>query len=124
MDMLNLNHTLQQTRLPLEQDRVMALDRKLKNHENKKELMKTAQQFEGIFLKQLMDAMDKTVDRSGFMSGGSGEEMFRSMLFDKVSELAATRPGGTGFGIAEAIYRQLEPLVREDNGSNTKGGAS
>lgn len=111
-----------QTRFSLEQAKVGALNDKLKSHENKEELMKTARQFEGIFFKQLFDAMDKTIDRSGFLSGGSGEEMFRGLLFDKISESVSTRAGGSGFGVAEAIYRQLEQNLPKQNREETSQG--
>lgn len=87
---------------------VHALNRKLESRENREELKKAAAQFEGMFLKMIMAEMDKTVERSDFLSGGHAEEMFRGMLFDHIAEQTATRPGGTGFGLAEAIYRQLE----------------
>jgi peptidoglycan hydrolase FlgJ len=115
-----------QTSFPVEQAKLMSLERKLKNHENKEELMKTARQFEGIFFKQMMDAMDKTIERSGFLSGGNGEDMFRGMLYDKISEVNSTRQGGSGFGLAEAIYRQMEHQLPKDQGANvgkSGGGA-
>lgn len=102
-----LNNSLQST-FALEQTKVMSLTHKLKNHENKAELMKTARQFEGVFIKQLLAAMDSTIDRSGFMGGGSAEEMFRGQLYDHIANNISTRPGGSGFGIAETIYSQLE----------------
>src|SRR5689334_17001241 len=108
MDMFSPIQNTAQTNVLADETKVMSLERKLKNHENKAELMKTARQFEGIFFKQMLDAMDKTIDRSGFMDGGNGEEMFRGMLYDKISEINSTRTGGSGFGLAEAIYRQME----------------
>lgn len=108
MNLPNLSDTDFQTRFSMEQAKVMSLNGKLKNHENKKDLMETAKAFEGIFFKQLLDAMDKTVERSGLFDGGSAEETFRGMLYDQISESISKRSGGSGFGIAEAIYRQLE----------------
>lgn len=75
---------------------------------DQKKLKKAAQEFEGIFIQQLLDAMDKTVDReNSLMGGGSAEEYFRGMMNEEVAKSLATRPGGSGFGLAEAIYRQM-----------------
>lgn len=74
-----------------------------------KKLKKAAQEFEGVFIQQLLEAMDKTVDRSDSMlSGGSAEEYFRSMLNESVAKSMATGPSGSGFGLAESIYKQME----------------
>ncbi len=112
MDLITNLQTTQQARFSLENAKLKSLNARPQNHENKEDLMKTARQFEGIFMKQLFDAMDKTVDRSdSILSGGSGEDMFRGMMYDKISESMASRPGGSGMGLAEAIYRQLEKRI-------------
>ena len=95
--------------------RVFSLERKLKTHENKAELMKTAKQFEGIFIQQMFQAMDKTVDRSNSLFGNSqGEQMFRDLMYQHMGEGFADRQGGSGFGLAESIYKQLESHVKAD----------
>jgi len=72
-------------------------------------LKKAAQEFEGVFIQQLLEAMDKTVDRTDSMlGGGSAEEYFRSMLNESVAKEMATGPIGSGFGLAESIYKQME----------------
>jgi flagellar protein FlgJ len=75
---------------------------------DKQKLKETAQQFEGIFIKQLLDAMDKTIDRSGMLSGGHAEEMFRGMMNDEVSKKMAER---NGLGLAQSIYRQVSQIM-------------
>ncbi len=107
MELFSTNDAQTRAELTLQQNRMMALQRPLKSRENKEDLMKAAREFEGVFFKQLLSAMDKTVDRSGLLSGGSGEEMFRGMMYDKISEMSADRPGGSGLGLAEMIYKQL-----------------
>lgn len=72
------------------------------------ELKKASQQMEGIFVQQMIEAMDKTVDREdSIMGGGEGEEMFREMMNQNIAEQISTSPGGSGFGIADVMYRQL-----------------
>lgn len=77
------------------------------SNQDQKKLKKAAQEFEALFFKQIIEQMDKTVERGDFYSGGSAEEMFRSMMFDEVAMQMATRPGGSGLGIAEMVYRDL-----------------
>jgi Rod binding domain-containing protein len=95
--------------------RVYSLEHKLKTRENKEELMKTAKQFEGIFIQQMFQAMDKTVDRSNSLFGNTqGEQMFRDMMYQHMGEGFADRHGGSGFGLADAIYKQLETHVKAE----------
>jgi Rod binding domain-containing protein len=77
-------------------------------------LKKAAQEFEGVFIKQLLDVMDKTVERSGLLDGGSAEETFRGMLNDEIAKSISTRPGGSGFGLAEVIYRQMDQAMKAE----------
>lgn len=124
MDMLNpAQNNLDQARFSLEQAKIRSLTQRFKNHENEKELMDTARRFEGVFIQQLLNEMDKTIERSGFLSGGSAEDTFRGLLYQNVADMIATRQGGSGFGLAEAIYKQLEQrLPQEELQNNTNGG--
>ncbi len=107
MDFFSPINPQEKALLSLDQGKLRALSDRFHNHETPQELMKTAKDFEGIFVKQLLAEMDKTIDRAGLFDGGTGEETFRGMLYDKMAESIATRPGGSGLGLAEAIYRQL-----------------
>jgi peptidoglycan hydrolase FlgJ len=80
--------------------------------ENKTEekLMKASQQFEAVFLGQLFNEMDKTVERDEMFSGGRGEEMFRSMFYDEIANNTAGDPS-TSFGLAKQIYEQMKDLT-------------
>jgi flagellar protein FlgJ len=75
---------------------------------DEKKLRKASQEFEAVFIQQLLDAMEKTVNREdSILSGGHAEETFRGMLHQHISLSVANRPGGSGFGLAEQIYRQI-----------------
>ena len=90
--------------------RLDQLEAQFRDPENKdqKALKKAAQEFESIFVQQFLEAMDKTVDRTdSIMSGGSAEEYFRGMMNEHVAKNIATGPGGSGFGLAEAVYRDM-----------------
>ena len=68
-------------------------------------LRKTAHQLEGVFVDQLFKAMRDTVPHDGYLDGGSGEDMFTSMLDSKVADEA---PAQWTHGLADGIYRQLQ----------------
>lgn len=97
------------------------LQRQYLNPENKdqKKLKKAAQEFEAIFVQQMLDAMDKTIDReNSFISGGSSEQYFRGMLNEEIAKSMSTRQGGSGFGLAETIYRQMSKTTAKSENVN------
>jgi flagellar protein FlgJ len=65
---------------------------------------KTAQDFEGFYLSQVFDTMFSGLGSDAMFGGGNGETMFRSLLVNEYSKLAA-RTGG--FGIADAVQREI-----------------
>lgn len=72
-------------------------------------LRETAKQLEGLFVQQLFKVMRQTVpQQEGFVSGGSGEEMFTALMDE---HLAAETPNQMGSGLSEALYRQLRGLL-------------
>ncbi|MGE0199928.1 MAG: rod-binding protein [Candidatus Melainabacteria bacterium] len=76
-------------------------------------LKQAAQDMEGMFVKQLLDAMDKTVDReNGMLNAGAGEDYFRDMMYGEIATRVSHNPVGTGYGLAEAIYRQMENSIK------------
>jgi Rod binding domain-containing protein len=92
---------------------------------DQKKLQKAAQEFEGIFVQQLLEAMDKTVDRdNSVMGGGSAEEYWRSMMNEQVAKSISSRPGGSGFGLAETIYRQMADQSKLMNNERGQSGDS
>ncbi|XVJ50815.1 MAG: hypothetical protein HEQ32_01495 [Vampirovibrio sp.] len=71
-----------------------------------KELKVAAQQFEAVFIQQLMEAMDATINREeGFLSGGEAENTFRGML-NQETATNISQDAGRGFGLAESVYQQ------------------
>ena len=70
------------------------------------QLYKVSQEFEAIFIKQMLNVMRKSVAKSGLMDGGMAEDIFEDMLYDEYAQNMAK----TGsFGIADMIYKQLNP---------------
>ena len=67
-------------------------------------LYEVSQEFEAIFIKQMLDVMRKTINKSGLMDGGMAEDIFEDMLYDKY---ALNMSKTADFGLADSIYRQL-----------------
>jgi peptidoglycan hydrolase FlgJ len=69
---------------------------------------KAARDFEAIFVQQMLDQMEKTIDRTdSLLNGGEAESTWRGVLHQHMAQNIANRPGGSGFGLAESIYRQI-----------------
>lgn len=71
-------------------------------------LRAAAEQFEAVFVAQMLSAMRETVPDGGIMRGRD-EDMYREMMDRQVALDVAS---GRGFGLAEAIERQLGGRMR------------
>lgn len=92
---------------------------------DQKKLRNAAQEFESIFVQQMLEAMDKTIDReNSVLSGGSSEQYFRSMLNQEIAKSMSTRQGGSGFGLAESIYRQMAENMKQGAAETNTSAAS
>jgi Rod binding domain-containing protein len=86
------------------------------NNATDKKLLRAAQDLEAVFAQQLLNAMDKTIDReNSLLGGGHAESMFRGMLNEHIAQSWARRPGGSGIGLSDVIYTQLQPTVSSPN---------
>ena len=73
--------------------------------DRKGELYKACQDFEALFVKQMLDSMRKTVNKSDDMlGGGMGQDVFEGMLYDEYAKKMAQT---ARFGLADMIYRQV-----------------
>lgn len=80
----------------------------------KKQLEKTAKEFEGIFIAKMFSLMDQTVDKE---DGIFGEETkyidnFKSYMYNEMGRQMANSPAST-FGFAKQIYEQMEKHVKD-----------
>lgn len=83
----------------------------LNNKSNHDEaLRKAASDFESVFVAQLLDIMDSTVEKGEFMNGGHAEKTFKSMLNQEIAKNISSTPA-TSFGFAEQIYRQMKDQI-------------
>lgn len=69
------------------------------------ELFKVCRDFEAIFIKQMLNAMKKTVPENGMMNGGFAEEIFEDMLYDEYAQSMAKT---AQFGLTNLLYQQLK----------------
>lgn len=79
-------------------------------------LREVAQEFESLFIKQMLDAMRATLNPDDdLLGGGFAQEVFDDMLYD---EYARTMARTGGFGLADMIVDQLaERTVVESPGA-------
>jgi peptidoglycan hydrolase FlgJ len=77
-------------------------------------LKDAAQQFEAVFLNQLLDAMEKTIDREeSMLDGGEAESTFRGMLYQEMAG-SMSKAGGNGIGLASSIYQQTVLMLGDE----------
>ncbi len=77
------------------------------------ELKKVAQEFEAVFIAQMLKVMRETIEESGLTEGGFGKSIYTE-LFDQEVALNMARHGT--LGIADILYRNLS----ESAGSEEK----
>ena len=76
----------------------------LKESRDAAKLKKSCTDFEGIFMNTMYQAMQKTVEKSGFFGDGFQKDMFESLFMEKIfGQIAETR----GMGLGETMYQQL-----------------
>jgi peptidoglycan hydrolase FlgJ len=76
-----------------------------------------AEQFESVFLTQMLQHMFEGIKTDGPFGGGQSEEVYRSMLNQYYAEAVAKRGG---IGIADAVYTEilkLQQLGDQDGGT-------
>ena len=74
-------------------------------------LRESCQDFESIFVKQMLDSMKKTVNRSELVKRNMGEDIFEDMLYD---EYAKKMTETSRLGIAEMMFNQLSRQLPGD----------
>ncbi|MDX2274728.1 MAG: rod-binding protein [Hyphomonadaceae bacterium] len=68
---------------------------------------RAAEEFESMFLSQMLAPMFEGLDADGLGGGGMGEEMFRPMLIEQYAK-AISQAGGVG--LADSIIAELNRL--------------
>ncbi|MFZ5641423.1 MAG: rod-binding protein [Bacillota bacterium] len=73
--------------------------------EDDKQLREVADQFEALFIYQMMQRMRSTVMKGGLFEESMGEQVFRGMLDQEYSVKMAE---AGNLGLAEMVYEQLK----------------
>jgi Rod binding domain-containing protein len=68
---------------------------------------KAAQDFESVFLGQMVAQMYTGLDAEGPFGGGFAEQTYRSLLYQEIGRQMAA---GGGVGIADAVYAEMVKL--------------
>lgn len=98
---------LQQTRVSAGEAAAKRLNALPHNTMRHAEARKTADEFESMFLSQMLQHMSSGIKTDGPFGGGPGEEMFRSLLNQEYAGMLAKRGG---IGLADHVYRQILAL--------------
>ena len=85
-------------------EKIKSLSEKTIKSSKQKELLKASKDFETLFIKQMLDSMRKTINKTDKTENNSGKEYFEDRLYNsyakKISETA-------NLGIAKIINEQL-----------------
>lgn len=68
------------------------------------EIRRAAEEFESVFLSEMLAPMFEGLQTDGLGGGGMGEEIFRPMLIERYAQ-SLSQAGGVG--IADSIIREL-----------------
>ena len=79
---------------------------------SQKDLQAAAEQFEAIFLYQLLEQMRRTVPETDLLGDRKAEKIFQSMLDQ---EMATTFSQSQSVGLAKMIYDQMSRYVPDDD---------
>ena len=71
---------------------------------NQKQAQKIAEDFEAVFLSQMLKPMFEGIKPEAPFGGGNSEAMWRSMQIEEYGK-AITKAGG--IGIADSVYREI-----------------
>lgn len=83
------------------------------------QLREAAQDFEAVFLFQVLKQVRNTIHREDFLNGGVAEDMFTGMLDEEYAKVMA-RTGTTG--LSNVLYQQLSRLNAGEVENNTRDG--
>ena len=76
----------------------------LKATKNLAAVKKAAQDFEGVFVSQMMQHMFEGVKTDTVFGGGAGEDNFHSMLIDEYAKQVVKKGG---FGLSNAVMHTM-----------------
>lgn len=78
-------------------------------------LKKACRDLEAVFVNMMFKQMRSTIHKSGFMDGGTAEEMYEDMLYEKYAEEISE---GQGTGLGDILYKQLSKNMNKESEEN------
>lgn len=87
------------------------------SRQESEELRRISHELEGLFLRQLLETMRATLPEGGLCERSAGDELFTSLLDERLASMAAQRMQR---GIGEALYRQLRQRLAVNGDHATK----
>ena len=80
---------------------------------DQKRLQTACQEFEAIFIHQMIKAMRKSIPQTGgWMERGREREIFQTLFDEEISKSISKRGG---FGIGKGLYLQMQKKIEERN---------
>jgi peptidoglycan hydrolase FlgJ len=76
----------------------------LRGKPDDKAIRKAAEEFEAVFVSQMLAPMFETLESDTMFGGGPGEDIYRSMMVEEYGKVIA-RSGG--IGIADSVTREM-----------------
>ena len=74
------------------------------NAKGEEKARKAAQEFEAVFLTQILETMYSGIEPNPTFGGGNAEKLFRSMINEKTAQSMAKNGG---IGLADAVYTEI-----------------
>lgn len=94
------------------QDEISQAKRALKDAKNKADIEKAAQEFEAVFITEMLKPMFEGIKTDGPFGGGKGEEIFRGLLLQEYGQQIARN---NGLGIAEHVQAELLRIQEQEH---------
>ena len=85
----------------------------LKNAKDRAALEQAAQEFEAVFVTQMLKPMFEGIKTDARFGGGKGEEIFRGFMLEEYGKMIAARGD---LGIADAIKTEMLRMQAEQSG--------
>jgi len=96
-----------------------ALDKAIQEKDDQK-LKKACSDLESVFVNMMFKQMRNTIQKSDLFSGGTGEEMYEDMLYEKYAEESSKN---NGIGIGDILYRQLSKDMKKEKKESGENNA-
>ena len=90
--------------------------KKLKDARELKKVEDAAQEFEAVFIGEMLKPMFEGIETDGQFGGGKGEEIFRGMMVQEYGKMLAKNGG---IGLSSQIREQMIQMQEEANNANT-----